>query len=117
MLPVLVEIDEEQILLILVYRTGPLRNFVAEFTEELSHLPTSKRTIILGDFNMDQMLSNNVEILQPLVTRFHLHQRVKFSTHIHGGILDIVFDNCDSPEDADWLPSPYSDHFVVVINV
>ena len=63
------------------------------------------------------MLSNNVEILQPLVTRFHLQQRVKFSTHIQGGILDIVYDNSDSPEDADWLPSPYSDHFVIIVSI
>ena len=117
MLPVLLEVDKEQVLLILVYRTGPVRNFVAEFAEELLLLPTNKRTIILGDFNMDQMLSNNVELLQPLVTQFHLHQRVKFSTHIHGGILDIVLDNSDSSEDADWLPCPYSDHFVVIINL
>ena len=117
MLPVLLEINEEQALLILVYQTGPLHNFVADFAEELSFLPTDKRTIILGDSNLDQMLSNNVEILQPIVTQFHLHLRVKFSTHIHGGILDIVFDNCDSSEGAGWLPSPYSDHFVVVINL
>ena len=108
---------KSKFLLVLVYRTGPLHNFVSEFTQELTRLPTSKRTIILGDFNMDQMLSNNVEILQPLVTRFHLQQRVKFSTHIQGGILDIVFDNCETSEDADWLPSPYSDHFIIVFNV
>ena len=37
-------------------------------------------------------------------------------TTIHGGILDLVFHN-HKQEPVEWIPSPYSDHFVLTIDV
>ena len=61
---------------------------------------------------MDQMLPENVGIL--LLPQFN--QRCDYSTHIHGGILDLVFDNKKS-EPVEWMPSPYSDHFVILVDL
>jgi len=118
LLPVVIKIEDEQILLVLVYRhPGPMHTFIQSLIHQLSILPTDKyRVMIVGDFNMDQMLSENVEKLQPLLTRFNLHQRSEYSTHIHGGILDLVLDDKES-ESIEWMPSPYSDHFVILIQI
>lgn len=47
-----------------------------------------------------------------LQQQFHPHQKSYFVTHIHGGIVEIVFgsDRCDP---GAWNLSPFSDHFVV----
>ena len=34
----------------------------------------------------------------------------------HIGILDLVFDDKKS-ESVEWMPSPYSDHFVILIQI
>ena len=80
---------------------------------ELSQLPTIYRTLIVGDFNLDQMLCENIEKINPLMTQFNLNKCSKYSTHVHGGILDLVFDS-KSSELVSWIPSPYSDHFVLL---
>ena len=116
MLPVLIEIDNEYILLVLVYRTGHIGNFINDFIEQLNLLPKQHRTLIVGDFNIDQMLNENVEKWHILVNEFQLHQRSQYSTHSHGGILDLVFDN-KSSELVSWIPSPYSDHFVLFFQI
>ena len=117
-LPVLIEIENERVLLLLVYRKpGPVGNFINDLIDELSQLPTEYRILIVGDFNLDQMLSENVEKINPLITRFKLHQRSQYSTHIHGGILDLVFDNSNCCELVSWIPSPYSDHFLLLIQI
>ena len=116
-LPVLIEVENECILLVLVYRTGPVGNFIDDLIHELGLLPTEYRTLIVGDFNLDQMLGENVEIFNPLIRQFKLHQRSQYSTHIHGGILDLVFDNGNCCESVSWIPSPYSDHFVLIIQI
>ena len=62
MLPVLVDIDNERILVVLVYRApGPLGTFINDLIEQLNNLPTRYRTVVIGDFNLDQMLSENIE--------------------------------------------------------
>ena len=33
-----------------------------------------------------------------------------------GGILDLVLDDRKS-ESVEWMPSPYSDHFVIIIDI
>ena len=79
---------------------------------QLDNLPTSKyRTIVLGDFNIDQLLEENVAAFIPIISRFHFQQWSRYSTYINGGILDLVLD--DTKTDLfNWMPSPYSDHFV-----
>ena len=55
-------------------------------------------------------------MLNGLRQQFHLHQWSYFATHIHKGILDIVFHSgrCDP---VAWTPSPCSDHFFVLIQM
>ena len=71
--------------------------------------------MVVGDFNLDQLLSENVGMLDPLLAHFNLHQRCQYS-HILGGILDLVLDDRKS-ESVEWMPSPYSDHFVILIDI
>ena len=47
--------------------------------------------------------------------QFYLHQRSHFATHIHGGILDLADSGRCDP--VAWTPSPYSDHFVILIQM
>ena len=76
----------------------------------------SRFLIVLGDFNIDQMLSENVNAFQQFCDRYHFTQRSRYSTHIHGGILDLVFDQKKS-EPVQWMPSPYSDHFIIIVDM
>jgi exonuclease III len=120
MLPVLIKMDDEYVLLVLVYQPpGRPRNvFPYQLLQQLSHLDevSTCRTIVLGDFNADQMLPENVAAYADLCQRLKFTQRSLYSTHIHGGILDLVFDTgkCDP---VHWMPSPYSDHFVLIIDL
>ena len=118
MLPVLVEIEKELVLIVLLYRApGPLGTFINDLIEELDDLPTTEyKTLVVGDFNLDQMLIENEEKFNPIITEFNFHQRSHYSTHIYGGILDLVFDNKNS-ECVEWIPSPYSDHVVLLIQI
>ena len=62
--------------------------------------------LTVGDFNLDQMLFEHVVKVDPLIQNFNLSQYSQYSTHIHGEILDLVFDASNS------MLSPYSEHFV-----
>ena len=72
--------------------------------------------ILCGDYNMDQMLQENVNALQRLLQEFNLHQRVIYSTHKLGGILDLVFDR-ERTDAIQWMPTSYSDHSFINIDV
>ena len=121
MLPLLMRIEGELILLVLVYRppNSVARDaFIYHMIHELSRLDevATCRTIVLGDFNIDQMLPENVNAFQQFCDRYHFTQRSRYSTHIHGGILDLVFDQKKS-EPVQWMPSPYSDHFIIIVDM
>ena len=117
-LPVAMKIEDELVLLVLVYRPpGARGTFVYELTQLLTMLDIHRyRTIVLGDFNLDQMLPENIEAFGGFCTQFNFNQRSTYSTHIRGGILDLVFDDKKS-ESVQWMPSPYSDHFVILIDI
>ena len=68
--------------------------------------------LIVGDFNLDQMLTENITKLYPLIERFNLYQRSRYSTHIHVEILDLVCGSTNS-----WVPAPYSDHFLILVQI
>jgi hypothetical protein len=76
------------------------------------------RMILCGDFNLNQLLQENVIAFLRLPQEFNLHQRVTYSTHIHGGILNLVFDQerTDTVQTL-WMPTPYSDHFFIIIDL
>ena len=84
--------------------------------ERLLELPTGYRTILLGDFNVDQRLEDNRKHFEELMKGFNFFQRSGYSTHIHGGILDLIFDN-KSSNPSTWLPSPFSDHFIIFFDL
>ena len=112
-----VEIEKETILLVMVYRQpGPLGTFINDLISMINELPTQYRTLIVGDFNVDQMLPQNVAKVLPLIENLNLSQRSVYSTHIHGGILDLVFDTSNS-NNVSFMPSPYSDHFVLFFQI
>ena len=58
---VLLQHGTERIMIVLVYRPpGVIGDFVNTLIAELRLLPTSSyRTLLIGDFNMDQRLSGN----------------------------------------------------------
>ena len=101
--------------LLLAYRKpGPVGLFMQDFIGTLLGLPTEYRTFVIKDFNLDQLLYENIIMLNGLRQQFHLHQGSYFATHVHGGILDLVFDSsrCDA---IAWTPPPYNEHFVILI--
>ena len=117
LLPVLMNIQAEHVLVVLLYLPpqSPTLPFIQQLTFQLNSLPTKEyRTLIVGDFNMDQMLPENKRLLDTALPQFT--QRSHYSTHIYGGILDLVFDTQKS-ETVQWVHSTYSDHFVLLIDL
>ena len=116
----ILNIKGEPTLFVLLYRApGAINSFVQdllEYLEEVFSFVSVARTLLLGDFNLDQMLVENVNRLYPLEQRFNLHQRSHHTTHVQGGILDLVFDT-KIGESVSWIPSPYSDHFTLCIDL
>ena len=96
--------------------------FVDSITQAMDQIlrenPISQefRTMVIGDFNWDQMLPEHVISMIPFSSRFNLYQRSNYSTHIKGGILDLVFDS-KTDNDIEWMFSPFSDHFVLLIDL
>ena len=112
-LPIVLEIEKETNLLVIVYpMPGPLDSFIDDFISLIHELPTQHRMLVVGDFNLDQMLPEHVAKVDPLIQNLKLSQRSQYSTHIHGGMLDLVFDTLNSNTVSSLL-STYSDHFVV----
>ena len=119
-LTLLIDVNGECILLLLLYRApGPVGAFIddliALLENILEHILPIDRILLVGDFNLDMMLDENIHKTNPLLQRFNLHQRSQYSTHIQGGILDLVFDTNIS-DSVSWIPSPYSDHFSLCID-
>ena len=118
----LMTIDEEQVLVVLIYRPPVtdqqlVNQFIDELKDQLDELDVGMyNTIVLGDFNLDQMHNPYVELFQDICSHFSFVQRSNYSTHIHGGILDLVFQN-KRCQPVDWVPSPYSDHFILIVDV
>ena len=114
-LSVVMKIKSKFVLLVLVYKP-PLFNqntFIYQLQMQLDNLPTSKYgTNNLGDFNIDQLLVENLAAFEPIISRFHFQQQSRYSIHINGGILDLVLDD-EKTDSVNWMPSPYSDHFVI----
>ena len=118
-LSVVMEIESKFVFLVLVYKP-PLINqntFIYQLQMQRDNLPTSKyRTIVLGDFNIDQLLKENVAVFKPIINRFHFQQRSLYSTHINGRTWDDFSDD-EKTGWVNWMLSPYSNHFVVYLFV
>ena len=115
--PIVPEIEKETVSLVIVYRMPSLLGyFIDDFISVINELPTRHRILIVGDFNLDQMLPEHVAKVNPLIQNFNLSQHSQYSTHIHGGILDLVFDTSNSNA-VSFLLSPFSDHFVLFFQI
>ena len=54
--------------------------------------------------------------VDPLIKIFYLSQSSQYSTHVHRGRLDLVFDTSNS-NTASYLLSTYIDHFVLFFQI
>ena len=114
-LPIVLETEKET-LVIKCHILGPLGSFIDDVILLINELPTQHRMLIVGDFNLDQMLPEHVAKVDPLIQSFNLSQHSQYSTHIHEGILDLAFDISGSNIISS-LPSSYSDHFVLSFQI
>ena len=116
-LPIVLEIENEAILLVIVYHMpGPLCSLIGDFISLINEWPTQHRMLIVGDFNLDQVLLEHVAKVNPLIQNFNLSQSSQYSTRVHGRILDLVFDTSNSNA-VSFLLSPFSDHFVLFFQI
>ena len=116
-LSVVLEIEKDILLLIIVYpMLGPLGTAIDDFILLISELPAQHRNLIVGDFNVDQMLPDNVAKVDHLIQNFNMSQRSQYSIHIHGGLLNLVFDTSNSSAVSS-LPSPYIDQFILFFEI
>ena len=96
----------------LVYRApGAVHNFIDILWDQMRQLPKDKIIILLGDFNLDQRDESNIVLFSELRRDFSLSQRSNSTTHVNGGILDLVFDN-QSTSEVSFIPTIFSDHYV-----
>ena len=70
--------------------------------------------MVIGDFNLDQNDEKKVVLFDAIKEEHSLVQRSRFTTHMHGGILDLWFDTNCASQSVTWVPTPYSDHFVLL---
>ena len=72
-LPVVLEIERETILLVIVYHMpSPLGSFMDDFISLINELPTQHRMLVVGDFNLDQMLPEHFAKANLLIQNFNL---------------------------------------------
>ena len=117
MLPIKLEIGKNTFLLVIVYRApSTVDSFINDFILLMIELPSQRRILIVGHFNLDQMLPENVAKIAPLIQNFNLSQRSQCSTYIHRGILDLVFDSSNS-NIVSVLPSPCRNYFFLSFQI
>ena len=77
----------------------------------------SCRMILLGDFNIDQRLETNINRFAAIKQTHKMEQKTKYNTHVDGGILDLIFDNNLTCNNMKYIPTPYSDHYIVLYSM
>ena len=62
MILLLVNLKNEYVLLVVIYRSGPYQTFIRDFTRRFTVqcFPTQYRILIVRNFNLDQMLPTKV---------------------------------------------------------
>lgn len=96
-MPDVLKTEKKTLLLGIVYRMpGSLCNFIDQFILLIKEQPAHQRTLIVFDFNLYQMMPENVAKVHPLIQNFNLSQHFQYSAHIHRGALDLVFDSLNS---------------------
>ena len=84
-LPIVLEINKEAFLLVVYQAPGPVGPFIDKFILLMNDLPIKHRILIVGDFNLDEILPENVANIAALIQNFDLSQRSQYSTQIRGG--------------------------------
>ena len=107
-----------EVIISVVYRPAsiPGGSFMEDLVHEIQAQPANIRKIIVGDFNLDQLLKANEDMVNRYAQQMSMIQKVAYSTHIYGGILDLVMDS-EPTGSVDWMPTPFSDHFIVYHDV
>ena len=90
-----------------------------QLTEQIRALCKTNycRIILLGDFNIDQRSDHNANQFLAMKQEFTMHQKSNFATHEDGGILDLFFYTNLNLNDVQWLPTPFSDHFMLFFTI
>ena len=98
---------------------GPKQPFLYQLQNQVERLPRQDfgRVVVLGDFNLDQKSPQHRDCFVPFCKYFEFIQHSTGSTFRWGGISDLVFDTDQSKQPIDWMPSPWSDHFVLLIEL
>ena len=88
--------------------SGSKIQFLNHFQDQMERLPRDNydRLFIHGDFNLDQKDPQHRNSFDDFMLHFDLIQR-----------SDLIFDSNKSKLPVDWMPSPYSDHFVLLIEL
>ena len=94
-----------------------MQEFLDDLKEEIEALPSEYRKIVVGDFNFDLRLENNELALTNHLYHLNMVQKVSYTTHIEGGILDLIIDACGSTGTTNWMPTQVSDHFIIYYNL
>ena len=97
--------------MVIVYHAPSLNNPLLMAFLLVNELPTQHRILIVGNFNLDQMLLKNVAKIASLIQNCNLSQCLTiFNSYAWGNIRSCIwffqFQYCF------FLSSPYSDHFV-----
>ena len=105
-LPIVQEIEKENILLVIVYRMPDLLGFfIDDFILFINEMATQHRILIAVDFNLDQMLPKHVTEVDLVILNFNLSQRsLTVLNSYTWEILDLVFDT-SNPNIASSFPS------------
>ena len=107
-LSIVFEMKKETFLLALVcHMLDPFDIFIDNFVLLINEPSTQYRILIAGDYNLDQTLPENVAEVDPLIQNLNLSQDSQYSTRIHWGTLDLLFDTPNS-NTVSSLPLPYS---------
>ena len=108
--------SQEEFIIFLIYRkngTSILTFFTELYTQLSTFASHNLRIILLGDFNLDPSKYTNNSPYSQIEKDFNLHMQSEFPTQIHGGMLDIIFDSDSQSCTLEWLPTPFSDHFII----
>ena len=118
-LKLVLDLKGYKLVLIILYKKPIISSFtfLEKLKQEMEALPCDYRRVLAGDFNCDLLEEGNRTLINSFCSRFGFVQVVDFSTHNLGGILDLILDTEGVRGQYDWLPSVFSDHFLMYYDI
>ena len=113
-------VKQQQLCIVAVYRRPqlPLSTFIPLFSDYLGLLPHSAiPTIILGDFNDNQLSLSPTSALSKYMTSLGFSQLVTMPTTDQGSLLDHIYYNQSNAALVDVVDTYYSDHSACFISI